>query len=493
MNCINGCLLPVLEVFKWCRDFSVSVLRIVLFFYLAACTLAPKYIQPKAPVPAQWPNGPAYKQTMSEENSVQVTELKWQDFFTDKNLCTVIELALANNRDLRLAALNVELSRALYGIQRAALLPSAYATGAASKQRSSGDLSQPNQPRTSEQYTANLGVLSWEVDFFGRIQSLKDRALEEYFATEQAQHSAQLLLITGVANAYLALAADRENLALAQNTYQVQKATYDMVQRQYTIGVANELSLRQSQTPVETARRAVASYTQQVAQDENALTLLLGGVPMPSELMPTDLNCISPTKQISAGISSEILLSRPDVLQAESQLKAVNAEIGAARAAFFPSISLTTTLGTASDQLSGLFKSGSGTWNYASSISMPIFDARTWSALKATKVQREIAVTQYEKAIQNAFREVADVLATQGTINEQLAAQQSLVNALSEVHRLSLNRFQKGVDSYLSVLDAQRFLFAAQQALISIRLASFSSEIKLYAVLGGGTASNTAK
>lgn len=449
------------------------------------CTMAPKYARPAAPVPAEWPSGTAYEQSRASANAPTAPDLSWRGFFTDEKLQQVVGTALTNNRDLRLAALNVELARALYGIQRDALFPAVNALAGASKQRASADLTQLGQPRTTEQYSVNLGVLSWEIDFFGRIRSLKDRALQEYLASEQARRGAQTLLVSAVANAYLGLAADRENLALAETTLQTQKAAYELVRRQYAVGVATELDLRQAQTPMEAARRDIAVYAQRVAQDENALNLL-AGVPVPADLLPADLGRVSPPREVSPGLPSDVLLRRPDVLQAEAQLKAANADIGTARAAFFPRISLTTTLGTASDELSGLFKSGSGTWSYAPQIVMPIFDARTWSGLKATKVQREMAVTQYERAIQNAFREVADALAVRGTVDQQVSAQQSLVNAVAETHRLSLSRYEKGIDSYLGVLDAQRSLFAAQQGLVSLKLAKLASQVRLYAALGGG-------
>ena len=258
---------------------------------------------------------------------------------------------------------------------------------------------------------------------------------------------------------------------------QTQQDAYDLVKRRYDLGLVPELDLYRAQTQVDAARGDVARFTQLVAQDENALNLLVGS-PAPGELLPTELSGVTPPKEISPGLSSEVLLRRPDVLQAENLLKAANADIGAARAAFFPRISLTAAIGTASSDLSGLFKSGSGAWSYAPQIVMPIFDARTWSAHKAAKVQREIAVTQYEKAIQNAFREVADALAVRGTVDQQVAAQQSLVNAVAETYRLSNSRYDKGIDSYLSVLDAQRSLFAAQQGLVSLRLAKLANQVQ---------------
>ena len=451
---------------------------------LAGCTMAPKYARPAAPVPAAWPTGPAYAQ-VGTANAPRVPELNWQEFFTDEKLQQVIGAALTNNRDLRIAALNVERARAMYGIQRAELFPVINATGSGSKARVPADLSSTGKRQTVERYDANLGVASWELDFFGRIRSFKDRALEEYLATEQARRSAQILLVSSVANAYLALAADRENLKLSETTLQAQQAAYDLVKRRYQLGLAQELDLFRAQTPLDVARRDVAIYTQRVAQDENALNLLVGS-PTAPELLATELSGVTPPKEISAGLSSEVLLLRPDVLAAENQLKAANADIGAARAAFFPRISITAAIGTASSDLSGLFKSGSGAWSYAPEIVMPIFDARIWSAHKAAKVQREIAVTQYEQAIQNAFREVADVLAVRGTMDQQVAAQQSLVNASAETYRLATSRYDKGIDSYLGVLDAQRTLFAAQQVLVFLRLEKLANQVRLYAVLGGG-------
>jgi outer membrane protein, multidrug efflux system len=448
----------------------------------AGCTMAPKYTRPKAPVPAEWPTGPAYATQPSTPNS-QLPQ--WQEFIADEKLQQVIGMALTNSRDLRLAALNVERARALYGIQRAELLPTVNANGTGSKKQLPGDLSGSGSRQTMERYDANLGVAAWEIDFFGRIRSLKDRALQEYLASEQARRSAQILLVSSVANAYLALAADRENLALSETTLVAQQNSYNLVKRRYDLGLTPELDLYQAQTPLDAARRDVALYTQQVAQDENALNLLTGS-PVPEELLPTDLGRVSPPKEIAAGLSSEVLLRRPDVLQAEDLLKAANADIGAARAAFFPRISLTGTIGYASSDLYNLFKSGSGAWSYTPEIVMPIFDARTWSGLKLTKVQREIAVAQYEKAIQSAFREVADTLAKRGTVDQQVAAQQSLVNASAETYRLANLRYDKGIDDYLSVLVAQRSLFAAQQFLVNLRLAKLANQVQLYAALGGG-------
>lgn len=466
----------------------VFFLLLGMTLVLAGCSLAPEYTRPEAPVPADWPTGAAYQETKAMPATPPATEISWHEFFADRRLQQIIDAALNNNRDLRIAALNAERARALYGIQRAELFPTLNAVGSGSKQRVPADLSGVDKKITAEQYSVDLGILSWEIDFFGRIRSLKDRALEQYLATEEARRSAQILIVSGVVNAYLALAADREALKLAETTLETQKRAYDLIKRRADVGLTSELALHQAQTQVDTARRNIAVYTQLAAQDENALNLLVGSPsPVPRELLPADLDSVHPPKEISPGLSSEVLLLRPDIMAAEHQLKAANAYIGAARAAFFPRISLTAAVGTASAELSGLFNSGQGTWGFAPQIVMPIFDARLWSAYDATKVEREIVLAQYERAIQTAFREVADALAVRGTADEQVSAQQSLVDALSKTYRLSDARYTKGIDSYLGVLDAQRSLFAAQQVLIALRLGKLVNQVRLYAVLGGGS------
>jgi outer membrane protein, multidrug efflux system len=450
------------------------------------CTMIPKYTRPEAPVPAAWPSGPAYDETSTTQGTPIAADLQWQAFFTDERLQKVIGAALQNNRDLRVAAWNVERARALYRIQRAELLPTIDATARAIRERVPAAISGTERSPTVEQYNVNLGISSWEIDFFGRIRSLEKRALEEYFATEQARRSAQILLISEVANAYLTLAADRENLQLARSTLESQQGSYYLIRRRFEVGIAPELDLRQIQQRVDAARVDVALFTELVAQDENALNLLVGS-PVPADLLPEGLSVITLLPDVSPGISSEVLLRRPDILQAENILKAADANIGAARAALFPRISLTTAVGTASGDLSGLFKSGSDAWNYAPQVVLPIFDPRTWSALRVTRVDREIAVAQYERAIQAAFRDVADALATKGTVGDQMEAQQSLVDATAATYRLSYSRYEKGVDTFLSTLDAQRSLYAAQQGLISIHLIRLANQVRLYAALGGGS------
>jgi len=457
----------------------------VMIILLEGCTLIPAYKKPAPPVPADWPTGAAYHDKKPADSASDLSELSWREFFPDESLRKVIETALNNNRDLRLAALNVEKVRALYRIQRAELLPSVSSTGSLTRQRVPSDLSSGGKVMTSERYDVNLGVSSWELDFFGRIRSLKEQALEEYLATDQIRRSAQILLVSTVSNAYLNLAADRQTLKLVTAAFEAQEAVYRLIRKRYDVGLASELDLRRAQSQVETAKGDIARYTQLTAQDENVLTLLVGTT-VSQTLLPLTLDVIIPPKDISAGLPSEVLLKRPDVLAAEHRLKAANANIGAARAAFLPRISLTGTFGTASADLSGLFKDGSDAWSFIPQIKLPIFDARTWSAYDATKVEKEISVTQYEKTIQTAFREVADALAVRGTVDRQLSAQQSLVGAVAETYRLSNVRYEKGIDSYLSVLDAQRSLYGAQQGLTMLQLARLANRVTLYKVLGGG-------
>ena len=462
-----------------------AAVAIALLVLSGCATMAPKYTPPEAPVPSEWPSGPAYKDTSGRPRDLSAADIEWCDFIVDERLQKVIELALINNRDLRIAALNIERTRALYRIQRAELLPSVNAGATFSKERVPGILSGSGQPSTEELYNVNVGISSWELDLFGRIRNLKDAALLEYLATEQARLGTQISLIAEVANTYLTLAADRELLKLAQETLRAQEATYNLIRRRYEVGASSELDLRQAQTRVDAARVDISRYTAIVAGDENALTLLVGS-PVPEGLLPTELGTVTMLQDISPGLPADVLQRRPDILQAENQLKAANANIGAARAAFFPRITLTTSTGTTSDQLSGLFKSGSDTWSFIPRIAMPIFDARTRPAYDVAKVEREISLTQYEKAIQVAFREVADALAQRGTLGDQMAAQESLMEATAESYRLSDLRYKSGIDSYLSVLDAQRSLYGAQQGLISVRLSRVTNLVTLYKVIGGG-------
>ncbi|AYH44807.1 AdeC/AdeK/OprM family multidrug efflux complex outer membrane factor [Azoarcus sp. DN11] len=446
---------------------------------LGACSLIPAYERPAAPVPAAFPDAPA---TAGAPDAPA-----WRDYFADGRLRELVELALANNRDLRVAALNIERARAQYGIQRADLFPSISANAGQTAQRLPAELSRTGRAGTTRQYSATVGFSAYELDFFGRIRSLNEQALEQFLATEEARRSAQISLVAEVADAWLRLAADRERQTLAINTLATRQKSYDLTKRSFDVGATSALDLRQAQTLLEGARADVARYASLVAQDQNALALVVGA-PVPPSLMPQDFaESITAVAELPAGVPSEVLTRRPDILQAERQLRAANASIGAARAAFFPRISLTASAGTASSKLDGLFEGGSGTWSFVPQISLPIFEAgRLTANLEATKVQREIAVAQYEKSIQSAFREVADALADRATLAEQLDARRKLVEATGESFKLSEARYKAGVDSYFGLLDAQRSLYAAQLDLIAVRQSDGTNRIALYKALGGG-------
>jgi multidrug efflux system outer membrane protein len=465
------------------RNLPILILTIAC---LAGCTMIPAYVRPTPPIPAGWPTGPAYKAADDNRTGPPATGVGWREFYADERLQKVIALALANNRDLRVAALNIERTRSLYRIQRAALFPGVNAAAGLTEQKYPPYPPLTEKPIILRQYDAGLGITSWEIDFFGRLRSLKASALEQYLATGQALRSAQISLMAEVASMYLAYAADGENLKLAQSTLEARRATYNLIQRRFDVGASSALDLRQAQTTVEAARVDVAGYTRLVALDENALNLL-AGVHVPPELLPEGLNAVTPPKDFSPGLASDQLLRRPDILQAENQLKAANANIGAARAAFFPSIALTTSIGTGSEELSGLFKAGSGVWAFAPQINLPIFDAGSrLASLRVAQADRDISLARYEQAILTAFREVADALAQRGTLGNQIAAQEALVRASQETYNLSNARYMKGIDSYLGVLDAQRSLYSAEQGLISLRVAGLNNLVTLYKVLGGG-------
>ena len=458
--------------------------------FLTACTtLAPDYERPQSPVPDTW------AQTSTEtQATAAAADLGWQAFVTDERLREVISLALQNNRDLRVAALNVERSQALYQVQRSELFPSVNVGGAQNAQRLPGDLSGTGQTRVTRQYSATVGVSAYELDLFGRVRSLKDAALSQYLATEFAQRSTQISLVSQVAVAYMTLAADRERLTLAEQTLKSRQETLRLTQRMYELGVSSALDLRQIQTTVDSARADVAAYTSQAAQDLNALALLVGG-PLRSELLPSKLSdtALTMTEDLPAGMPSNVLLQRPDVQQAEKALESANANIGAARAAFFPRISLTASAGSASASLDDLFKAGQGYWTFVPQVTLPIFDGgRNRANLRVSEVDRDIALAQYEKAIQAAFRDVSDALAQRSTVGEQASAQEALVASSQDAYRLAKARYEKGIDDYLSTLDAQRSSYAAQQGLISVRLTQQVNRVTTYKVLGGGVRAESA-
>jgi multidrug efflux system outer membrane protein len=449
---------------------------------LAACAnLAPEYRRPAAPVAAAWPSGAA-----TQAAGRSAADLAWPDFFVDARLRSVIGAALANNRDLRVAALQIERARALYQIQRAERFPTVEAAASMDAQRTPAALAPSGQATTSRQYEAGIGFARYELDFFGRVRNLNEQALQEFLATAEARRSVQISLVAEVANVYLTLAADRERLQLARRTFDSQDASYTLIRRRFEQGAASQLDLRRAQTTVDAARGDVARFTRLVAQDENALALLVGA-PLSAEWLPEALAPAASLADLPVGVPSNVLQRRPDIRQAEHRLQSAHAVIGAARAAFFPSVTLTTFGGVASAELSELFRGGAGAWSFVPRISLPIFDGgRNRATLAAAEVSRKIALAEYERTIQGAFREVADALAARGTLGQQIEAQQALVDAAVDSQRLSDIRFREGAESYLTVLDAQRSRYAAEQDLIGLRLQRLANQVTLYKVLGGG-------
>lgn len=451
---------------------------------LAGCTMIPKYHQPPAPVSNNWPENAGANNLLDSTNAV--ADIGWREFFQDARLQALIGLALTNNRDLLVATLNVEQMRAQYRIQRAALVPIGSISASGSRQRTAFGYSGSGGGATFSQYSVQAGVSSYELDLFGQVRSLKTAALENYFASRETRKSAQIALVAEVANEYLTERAVDEQLKVTRQTLAAVQKSYDLIKASYDAGVASELDLRSAESQVETARAALAADEQQRAQAEDALVLLIGQ-PLPADLPPAQpLNEQNFLTDLPPGLPSDLLQRRPDILAAEHELKAANADIGAARAAFFPTITLTGGGGTASTTLEGLFAPGSQIWNFSPQINWPIFNAGTWAGLDAAKVVRLIQVADYEKAIQTAFREVADALAAKKFLDEQLADQTALVQAEQRRYDLAEARYRDGVDSYLTVLSAQQDLYAAQQNLISLELARLSNLITLYQALGGG-------
>ncbi len=467
--------------------FAVRSSVLVIASLLGACSLMPDYQRPAAPVSTAWPSGPAYQAETASTDAVPAADIAWRDFYADARLRQVIELALTNNRDLRVSTLNIEKARAQYGIERAALLPTVSANGSQTAVKVPGSMSSSGQSTISREYDANLGITAYELDFFGRVRSLSEAALQSYLATEEARRAQQISLVAEVATDYLNLAADQQRLKLASETLASQKQTYELTQRRFSTGTSSGVSMYEAQASVEAARGEVARYTSLIAIDQNALTLVVGSA-VPADLLPSDtVGAVTELANIPAGLPSDLLQRRPDVLQAERTLQAANANIGAARAAFFPKITLTGTTGVASPSLSNLFDSGNSAWTFAPKISLPIFDGGINLAnLTVSKVNREIAVATYEKSVQTAFREVADALADRGTLDERLASQQALVDATSKSYRIYDARYRLGADSYLNALISLRTLYTAQQNLITLRLTHSTNLVTLYKVLGGG-------
>ena len=460
----------------------LRVPALALALLAAGCSLIPPYQRPDAPIATTWPSG------INEPTGVApVAELPWQQFFSDPRLSAVIEIALFNNRDLRVATLAVEQARALYGIRRADQFPTvnAGATVARAPAVISG--------RKTNVTTYNVGLLvnSWEIDFFGRLESLKEAALAQYLATEQGARAAQISLVAAVANTWFSLQADQQLIEITRQTLETRQQSQKLAQLRFDNGVTSELDLRQAESLTESANASLAAVQRQRALDENALTLLVG---QPVDMRLTDNTLFGErapdalgVPDVPAGLPSELVQRRPDILQAEQQLISANANIGAARAAFFPRITLTAGLGLVSNQLSGLVQGGAFGVTATSQALLPIFDfGRNEANLQATRAAQRISVAQYEKSIQSAFRDVADALAGRATLGEQLRATQAQARAESVRFKLADMRYQNGISSYLELLDAQRALFGTQQAVVQTRLAQLQSRVLLYKALGGG-------
>jgi multidrug efflux system outer membrane protein len=460
---------------------------------LSGCVnLAPSYERPASPVPPAWSSAAV----PGGEAQTAPIELGWREFFVDDRLRGTVELALANNRDLRVAALNIEQARSRYDITLAAAYPALNAGASGSRSRTPGSVSANGQARLASQFNVNVGLASYELDLFGRVRNLGDAALESFFATEEARRGTQISLVAEVANAWLSLAANQQRLQLARDTLASRQRSFDLIQRSFELGAQSGLALAQARSTVDTARGDVAAYDSQVEQSLNALVLLAGAVPPAALLPPSTLRTEAvPAARLlapPAGLPSEILQQRPDVLAAEHALRASNASIGAARAAFYPRIALTGSAGTASSGLSGLFKEGSAIWSFTPSITLPIFDGGANRAnLRVSEVQQQIQLANYERTLQTAFREVADALAARRTLDERLAAQLSLQAATARTLELSDALFRSGGGDFFAVLDAQRSLYAAQQSLISLQLIEQTNRLALYRVLGGGWLATT--
>jgi outer membrane protein, multidrug efflux system len=501
---------------------SKTTLALLAATMLAGCNFAPKYVRPVSAVPATLPQDGIYPAAASD--APDVTKIGWQSFFTDDRLRRTIALGLENNRDLRIAAANVLQARAQYRIQRADLVPSTNLSGSGTYtnniQGAAGALGGAagggtgagtgtgtgtgtgagtggtgtglgtgvgSSSRNLEFYSVNAGFSAFELDLFGRVRNLSRAALEQYFATEEAQRATRISLIAEIATAWLTYASDQDQLRISQESLKSFAQSLELTRAQFRIGVASELEARQAETTYQGARNDIAVLKTRVAQDKNALDLLVG-TPVQTDLLPQGLaDGGAALPLLPSGLSSDILLRRPDVLQAEHQLIAQNANIGAARAAMFPRISLTATLGTISTALSGLFAGGSFTYTGAPSVSLPLFDGgRLRGNLDVARAQQQAAVSTYEKTVQTAFREVADALAQRGTIDEQIAAQTARVEAANVALKISDARYRTGVESFLTTLDSQRTAYSAQQLLVTTRLNRESNMVELYRSLGGG-------
>jgi len=450
------------------------LLALVASLGLAGCsTLVPKNTAVAPAIPSQWPA------EASQGEVTDVAALGWRDFFTDERLQQVIGQALDNNRDLRVAVLNVEKARGQYRVQRADRVPGLAATGQMERQGTNAGV--------TEQFTAGVGVADFELDLFGRVRDLSESALQQYFAVAANRRNAQLSLVAETATAWLTYGADAQQLKISEATLKTYEDSLRLAEARHERGGSSGLELSQTRTLVETARTDAARLRGQLAQDRNALALLAGGQ-VDADLLPDSIEpqllALAPPP---AGLPSDVLLQRPDIMAAEHQLLAANANIGAARAAFFPSITLTGSIGSGSGELSNLFDSGTRVWSFLPKITLPIFQGGKLRAnLAVANADRDIALAQYEKAIQSGFRETSDALALNVSLDEQVSAQQRLVDAAETANRLSQARYDAGLDSFVTLLDARRTAYSAQQTRLQTELAQQTNRITLYKVLGGG-------
>lgn len=452
------------------RSIALSTLTLAL----AACQ-SMRGLEPTAQ-----PNIPNNYSTAAQNNAPSIATQGYKDFFADQRLVQVLDLAIANNRDLRTAILNIQKVQQQYQITDNSDLPTIGSNAQFSRSKSLGG-------SPTNVYSVGLGVTSYELDFWGRIKSLKDAALDNYLATQSASNAVQISLVSQVSQAWLNYSYATANLQLAQQTLKAQEDSYALNKKRFDVGIDSELPLRQAQISVETARNDVAKYKTLREQSQNAITLLVGQ-PVSEDLLPQQIvRQITKEKVLSTGLPSELLNNRPDVQQAQYQLSAAGANIGAAKARLFPSITLTSTAGLSSLELSDLFKSGAFVWSIAPRLDLPIFDWGTRQAnIKISKTDQEIALASYEKSIQSAFREVNDALATRKNIGERLSAQRNLVQATNRTYQLAVARFRAGIDNYLTVLDAQRSSYTAQLGLLALEQTNLNNQIELYKTLGGG-------
>lgn len=459
-----------------------KLLLLVIATFAYSCSFVPEYVRPKSTVPDKLKAG---LNKSVKEGDVNPQNISWKTFIKSEKLKKVIDLALEKNKDLKIAALNVEKTKALYGVQSVSLYPSVGATAGMSKRRTPADLSSSGKAATATQYDINLGVVAWEIDFFGRLRGLKESALEEFMATEEAGKAVKLSLISEISRSYLTLAYLKSLYDMTEEILKNEEEIYKIIVKRFEYGLTTEIDKLQAKSRIDSIKVELADLKSKISMEENTLRLLSGNT-VSEDLLPEGLEKGEFFSEFTPTLSSEILLNRPDIQSAERRLKAANANIGAARSAFFPRISLTTTIGTASKELSGLFNSGSGAWLFMPQISVPIFDPRTWSAYNVAKAEKELMIANYEKAIETAFKETSDILAVRENIDIQIKIQKDVVNSAEKAMDLATQRYLKGIDNYLRVLDAQRTVLSAKQKMLSLELIKLQNIVSLYKVLGGG-------